>query len=87
MVKNILIFPCGSEIALELKRALGFSVHFKLFGASSIHDHGEYVFENYIHGLPFVEDDDFIYVNNESENIKEIENESVFDKIDSPIVY
>ena len=34
-----------------------------------------------------VEDDDFIYVNNESENIKEIENESVFDKIDSPIVY
>ena len=64
MKKNILVFPCGSEIGLELKRALKHSIHFELFGASTMHDHGEYVFENYIHGVPFVDSDNFIdYIN------------------------
>lgn len=53
-MKNILVFPCGSEIALEVHRSLQYSTHFRLIGANSIDDHGRFVFETYIGGLPFV---------------------------------
>ncbi|MDR3423605.1 MAG: ATP-grasp domain-containing protein [Alphaproteobacteria bacterium] len=59
-MKNVLVFPCGTEIGLEIHRSLKFSRHFKLFGASSVDDHGKYVYENYTVGLPFVDADDFI---------------------------
>lgn len=55
-MKNILVFPCGSEIALEVHRSLQYSTHFRLIGANSIDDHGRFVFETYIGGLPFVTD-------------------------------
>ena len=60
MKKNILVFPCGSEIALEVYRAVNHSTHFNLIGANSIEDHGQFVFENYIGGLPFITDPDFL---------------------------
>ena len=60
MKKNILVFPCGSEIALEVYRAVNHSTHFNLIGANSIDDHGQFVFENYIGGLPFITDPDFL---------------------------
>lgn len=47
-MKKVLVFPCGSEIGLEIHRALKDSKHFKLYGASSVPDHGEAVFQNYI---------------------------------------
>lgn len=53
MSKRILVFPCGSEIGLEIHRALRYSVHFELVGASSVDDHGRFVYERYIGGLPF----------------------------------
>lgn len=55
-MKNILVFPCGSEIALEVHRSLQYSTHFRLIGANSIDDHGRFVFETYNGGLPFVTD-------------------------------
>ena len=58
--KNVLIFPCGSEIGLEVNRALAKDIHFELFGASSLPDHGRFVYKNYIEGIPFVDCDDFI---------------------------
>lgn len=58
--QNILVFPCGSEIGLEIYRSLEYSTHFNLIGASSIKDHGKFVYENYIGNLPFVTDDSFI---------------------------
>ena len=58
--KNILVFPCGSEIGLEIHRALEFSIHFNLIGASSVDDHGKFVYENYIGNLPFIDNNDFI---------------------------
>ena len=58
--KNIMVFPCGSEIGLEVYRALGKAKEVVLFGASSVSDHGEFVYENYISGLPFVSDNRFI---------------------------
>lgn len=60
MKKNILVFPCGSEVALEIHRSLCFSTHFHLIGASSVEDHGRFVFEDYIGDLPFYTDDNFI---------------------------
>ena len=60
MKKNVLVFPCGSEIGLEVYRSLKHSIHFNLIGANSIDDHGRFVFENYIGNLPFVNDNAFI---------------------------
>jgi len=59
--KTVLVFPCGSEIGLEIHRALRFSRHFELIGASSTHsNHGRYVFDRYIDGLPFVSSPGFV---------------------------
>lgn len=60
MPKNVLVFPCGSEIGLEIYRSLKYSIHFRLYGASSIKDHGRFVYENHISGIPFVDDENFI---------------------------
>jgi hypothetical protein len=59
-MKNVLVFPCGSEIGLEINRALSFSKHFTLYGGNSIDDHGRFVYKNYISGIPFVEKSNFI---------------------------
>jgi len=61
MTKRVLIFPCGSEIGLELHRSLAWCKHVDLIGASSVKsNHGKYVFENYVEGVPFVDEPDFI---------------------------
>lgn len=57
---NILVFPCGSEIGLEIHRALTGKKDINLIGLSSVDDHGRYVYENYIGGCPYVTDDEFI---------------------------
>jgi len=57
---NILVFPCGSEIGLEIHRSLKFSRHITLYGANSVDDHGKFVFENYFSGLPFFNEEGFI---------------------------
>jgi hypothetical protein len=56
---RVLVFPCGSENAIEINRALRYSVHVDLFGASSIDDHGRFRFEQYIGGLPNINDKEF----------------------------
>lgn len=57
---NILVFPCGSEIGLEVHRSLQYSAHINLIGANSMDDHGRFVYENYVNSVPFVDDPDFI---------------------------
>ena len=60
-MKKVLIFPCGTEIGLEINKSLKNSKFFKLFGASSEKiNHGTYVFDNYIGELPYVTEDNFI---------------------------
>lgn len=59
-MKNILVFPCGSEIALDIYSSVKYSTYFHLIGASSVDDHGQFVYEDYISGLPYVTDKDFI---------------------------
>ncbi len=60
MKKNILVFPCGSEIALDIHHSVQYSTHYNLIGASSVDDHGRFVYENYIPNIPYVTDGDFI---------------------------
>ena len=57
---NVLIFPCGKENALELHQSLRYNVNIKVFGASSVTDHGILVYENYIGGVPFISAPDFL---------------------------
>lgn len=59
MKRNILVFPCGSEIALEIYHSLKYNNHFNLIGGSSVSDHGRFVYKNYIGDLPFFDSDDF----------------------------
>jgi hypothetical protein len=59
-MKNILVFPCGSEIGLEIYKSLKHNIHFNLIGANSTDDHGKFVYENYIGNLPFLTSEDFI---------------------------
>ena len=60
MKKNVLVFPCGSEIGLEVYRALKFSKDFHLIGGYSVSDHGEFVYDDYIDNIPFIDDERFI---------------------------
>lgn len=57
---NVLVFPCGSEIGLEVNEALKRDKHVKLFGLSSVPCHGKFVFENYIEGISFISSDSFM---------------------------
>lgn len=57
---RILVFPCGSEIGLEIFRSLKYSMHVELIGANSLDDHGKFLYENYIGGLPFIESERLI---------------------------
>lgn len=58
--KRILVFPCGSEIGLEIHRSIRYSTHFDLVGGSSIDDHGRFVYEQYIGDLPMHTAPDFL---------------------------
>ena len=62
MKKNILVFPCGSEIGLDIYSSVKYSTHFHLIGASSVDDHGRFVYEDYIGDIPFSSHPDFIPV-------------------------
>lgn len=75
MKKNILVFPCGSEIALEIYRAVKDSAHFNLIGANSVSDHGRFVYENYIGNVPTIYEPDFL------NTIKKIVTENHIDAI------
>lgn len=55
-VKNILVFPAGTEIAFEIHDALKNSKFVRLFGATSVPCHAEFVFQACVTGLPFVDD-------------------------------
>lgn len=56
---RVLVFPCGSENALEIHQALRYSVHVELYGASSVEDCGRYVFERYFGELPNIRENTF----------------------------
>src|SRR5882762_2479059 len=42
--RNVLIFPAGSEIGLEIFNSLKYSHHVEVFGASGKSDHASFVY-------------------------------------------
>lgn len=57
---GVLVFPAGEINSIELHDALATCVNIRLFGASSMDRHGEYVFKNYISGLPMITEPNFL---------------------------
>lgn len=57
---KILVFPCGSEVALEIHRSLKYSRYIELWGGSSVDDHGKFMYKNYIPNIPFITSKKFI---------------------------
>lgn len=55
-MKKVLVYPCGTEIGLEIYRALKNSIHYEVFGGSSSYDHGRFVYEKHVDDLPFIKD-------------------------------
>lgn len=60
MKKRVIVFPCGSVNAIDINIALRNSLTVELFGASSIEDHGKYIYKNYIGGIPNISESNFI---------------------------
>ncbi|WAH52390.1 ATP-grasp domain-containing protein [Pseudescherichia vulneris] len=56
---NVLVFPCGAENANEIYQALRYSLHVNIVGASSVEDHGQFTFPNYIANVPNIKDSEF----------------------------
>ncbi len=81
---NILVFPCGSEIGLELHRALKDIRFITLFGGSSVDDHGKWVYKNYFGDIPFISDPSFVDVLNRY--IDENNIDYIFPALDSVIL-
>jgi hypothetical protein len=50
---NILIYPCGTEIGLELERAFRYQKDINIFGANTFEDHSRFYFKDiaYIPGI------------------------------------
>ncbi len=56
-VARVLVFPCGSEIGLEIHRAISGSTFLHPVGATSVaSNHGRMFYRDYIEGVPFVND-------------------------------
>lgn len=60
MKKNILVFPCGSEIGLDIYSSVCYSTYFHLIGGSSVDDHGKFVYKDYIPNIPFANTPEFL---------------------------
>lgn len=79
--KNILVFPSGSEVALEIYRSLKHSTYFNLIGCSSVEDHGRFVFESHTENIPNFNDDTFM--KHLKHIIKEYEIDAIYPAMDS----
>ena len=83
-MNNILVFPCGSELGLDIYYSIRYSTYFKPIGLSSCGDHGKFVYEDYIEGAPYIDDDSFAdYL---KKIVKERHIDAVFPATDSAIL-
>lgn len=61
--ENVLIFPAGSENAIEVYDSLKYNVHFNVFGASAKSDHAEFIYpkDRLFIGDLYISNDNFIH--------------------------
>tara|TARA_R110002074_G_scaffold77581_1_gene175928 strand:+ start:2356 stop:2781 length:426 start_codon:yes stop_codon:yes gene_type:complete len=57
---NVLVVPCGTEIGLEIQRALTGVKNINLFGLNSIKDYSSIVYENFYSDAPYLDDPQFL---------------------------
>jgi len=57
IMRKVLVYPCGTEIGLEIYKAVNNSIHYDIYGGSSNYDHGRFVYRKHIDNLPFIKDD------------------------------
>ena len=81
---NILVFPCGSEVGLEINKSLKDISFITLFGGSSINDHGMWEYENYISEIPYINDTSFVEKLNDICNRYKID--YIFPALDSVVL-
>lgn len=86
MKKKVLVYPCGTEIGLEVYRALCYSTHYEIIGGTDSYDHGRFVFHNLIEGLPFIKDDSSEEdINRFEDTIKEYNIDFIYPAMDGVI--
>lgn len=79
------MFPCGSEIGLNIYSSVRYSTYFHLVGGSSIDDHGMFIYKDYIGNIPFITDDNFIP--SFKKIIKENKIDAVYPAMDAVITF
>src|SRR5690606_31699328 len=65
MKKNILIYPCGADNAIEIYESLRYSIHLNVYGANSQNSIADLILENPVIKLPNINEDGFIEKLNE----------------------
>lgn len=60
MKKNILIYPCGADNAIEIYNSIRYSLHFNIYGANSDKDVSNFIFENDVIELTNISSSNFI---------------------------
>lgn len=83
MKRNILVFPCGSEIGLDIYSSVCYSTYFHLIGASSVNDHGMFVYDDYVPDLPNV--DSPLFIIEMSKLVKERNIDAIYPTMDMVI--
>lgn len=62
---NVAVFPCGTEIGLEIASALRGNKHINLVGFNSRADHSQFVYDS-VDIIPEINDPDFAFILNSS---------------------
>ncbi len=57
---KVAVFPAGSEIALEINRALQWNSHFEILGITSVNDSSLGAYGQLVSGAPLYTDDEFL---------------------------
>ncbi|MDE1208100.1 ATP-grasp domain-containing protein [Tenacibaculum larymnensis] len=65
MKKNILIYPCGTDNAIEIYESLKYSVHLNVYGGNSKNSIADLIYENDIIRIPNINENEFIEQLNE----------------------
>lgn len=81
---NVLVFPCGSEIGLEIHNALKYTKNVNLIGLTTANDHSEYVYKNlqYISTTP----QDLGFVEEIKAKVKELNIDFIYPAHDSVVL-
>lgn len=58
--KNVLIYPCGAENAIEVYRSIRYSVHINVIPATADRDHSDLIYAAPVEYLPKVDDPGFL---------------------------